>query len=370
MSTTSTEPEEMRSAVKERIEALKAKTSAHTAAKVAAAVPPEPDLEMGLKAGDKDSYRYSKLWNRKPPKPFPDFAVECGVFDPDEFAEEVRGYIPEDEPEYVAAPMPTAQFTIAMNKGQRILIFGPKGSGKSTMPKVYAARTNQPFYRIPCRRDMEASDLFGSVTVRDKTLAFNDGPITLAARHGGVVCLDEASVLQAGAALALQYTMENNGKVILPDHPSEDPMDKQITPHDTFRIVLTDNTALGGDHTGHYVGTNVQNEAFRDRIAKTIKLGYMTTKDEIRMVNNHVPGVNKTTLAEMVRFANEVRSAFEKGNLESATVSPRTLIEWAADGLLFGDFGLAFRYTFMNGLSPDDETVVATLYKKVFGTSA
>lgn len=364
------DPEEMRGAVKDRIEALKKKTAGHTAEKIAAAVPAEPDLEMGLLAGEKDQMRYADLWNRKAPKPFPNFAVECGVYDPDEFDAQVRGFIPEDEPEYVAAPMPTAMFTIAMNEGQKVLIFGPKGSGKSTMPKVYAARTNQPFYRIPCRRDMEASDLFGSVTVRDKALAFNDGPITLAARYGGVVCLDEASVLQAGAALALQYTMENNGKVILADHPSEDPMDKQVTPHPSFRIVLTDNTALGGDHTGHYVGTNVQNEAFRDRISKTIKLGYMTTKDEIRMVDNHVPGVSKTTLAEMVRFANEVRSAYEKGNLESATISPRTLIQWAKDGLMFGDFGLAFRYTFMNGLSPDDETVVAALYKKVFGTTA
>ena len=363
------EEEEMKGAVAERIAALKSRTDERTEAMKASAIEVEPDLEMQLSAGAKEQMRYSTLWNRKPPKPFPDFGVECGVYDPDEFDEQVRGFIPEDEPEYVAAPMPTAMFTIAMNKAQKVLIFGPKGSGKSTMPKVYCARTNQPFFRIPCRRDMEASDLFGSVTVRDKSLAFNDGPVTLAARYGGIVCLDEASVLQAGAALALQYTMENNGKVVLPDHPSADPMEKMVTPHPSFRIVLTDNTALGGDHTGHYVGTNVQNEAFRDRISKTIKLGYMTTKDEIRMINNHVPGVNPTTLSEMVRFANEVRSAYEKGLLESATISPRTLIQWADDGLEFGDFGLAFRYTFMNGLSPDDETVVSTLYKKVFATS-
>lgn len=359
--------EEIRSAVKERIAALKKRTEEHTAAKAAAAPEPVAELEMQLKAGGPDDMRYSQLWNRKPPKSFPDFAVKCGVYDPDEFAEEVRGYIPEDEPEYVASPMPTVMFTIAMNNNQRVLVFGPKGSGKSTMPKVYAARTNQPFFRIPCRKDMEASDLFGSVTVRNKSLEFNDGPITLAARYGGIVCLDEVSVLQAGAALSLQWVLENNGKVMLPDHPSKDPMDKLVTPHPAFRVVLTDNTALAGDYTGHYVGTNVQNEAFRDRLSKIIKLEYMTTRDEVRMVSNHVPGVDATMLGDMVRFANEVRSAYEKGNLENATISPRTLIQWAKDGLEFGNFGLAFRYTYMNGLSPDDETVVAGLYHKVFG---
>lgn len=359
--------EDVKSDVKARVAALKDRTKAHTEAKKASMPDPEPELKRQLEAGDKEDYRYSHLWNRKPPKAMPDFAVTSGVYDPDEFAEEVRGFIPEDEAEYVAAPMQTALFTLAMNRGDRCLIFGPKGSGKSTMPKVYAARTRQPFFRVPCRRDMEASDLFGSVTVRNKTLEFNDGPITLAARHGGIVCLDEASVLQAGAALSLQYTMENKGKVILPDHPSADPMDKMVTPHDAFRIVLTDNTALGGDHTGHYVGTNVQNEAFRDRIDLTIRLGYMDTKSETKMVNNHVPGVPATTVSDMVRFANMVRAAYEKGNTESATISPRVLIRWARMGLLLGDFELAFRYSYMNGLSPDDETVVSGLYDKVFG---
>jgi cobaltochelatase CobS len=214
---------------------------------------------------------------------------------------------------------------------------------------------------------MEASDLFGSVTVRNKSLEFNDGPVTLAARHGGIVCLDEASVLQAGAALSLQYTMENNGKVVLPDHPSGKPEDKLINPHPDFRIVLTDNTALGGDHTGHYVGTNVQNEAFRDRIDKFIKLGYMPGKEEQKMVNNHVPGVPKALLGDMVRFAGMVRSAHDAGELEAANISPRTLIRWAEDGLDFGNFETAFRFCFMNGLSPDDEGVVSTLYYKVFG---
>jgi cobaltochelatase CobS len=352
--------------IAERMRRLQESEGERTAGRKARAKAPEIVLKAALKKGKKGTTLFSDVWGDKPTH-MPDFTIASGVYGDEFFDKSVRSFVPEDEPEYVPSLEEVAMFTLAMNEADKPLIYGPKGSGKSTMPKVYSARTRQPFYRVPCRRDMEASDLFGSVTIRDKALVFNDGPITLAARYGGMVCLDEASVLQAGAALSLQYTMENGGKVMLPDHPSGDPDDKLIDPHPTFRIVLTDNTALGGDHTGHYVGTNVQNEAFRDRIDRFIKLGYMPGKEEQKMVNNHVKGVPKETLADMIRFANMVRGAHDAGELESATISPRTLIRWSKDGLMLGNFEMAFRYCFMNGLSPDDEGVVSTLYYKVFG---
>lgn len=360
--------DEVLAVVKKRMEELKARDEAQKVEKEKPKAP-KPTVKPHLKAGGKGVLKFKDIWNVMPGSGLPNFEVRCGIKKPGDFDECVRGYIPEDEPEYVASPTETAMFTLAMNNGRNPLIYGPKGSGKSTMPKVYAARTGQPFFRVPCRRDMEASDLFGTVTVRNKEVVFNDGPITLAARYGGIVCLDEASVLQAGAALSLQYILENNGRVMLPDHPSEDPLEKMVTPHPDFRLVLTDNTALAGDHTGAYVGTNVQNEAFRDRIDVIVRLGYMPAKEEIKMINNHVSGIPKEQVKDMVSFAGIVRNAYEKGDLESATVSPRTLIRWGRDGLSFGNFDMAFRFCFMNGLSPDDETVVSGLYKKVFGTT-
>lgn len=357
--------------VEARIEELKRQTEQRTQArkKMAKSKPKAEEAKMALRVGTKKDFKFSDLWGELPAGPLPDFAVSSGVHKSTDFDKQVQAYVPEDEPEFVPSLTEVAMFTLGMNESERVLIYGPTGSGKSTLPKVYAARTKQPFYRIPCRRDMEASDLFGSVSVRNKDLVFSDGPVTLAARYGGVVCLDEVSVLQAGAALSMQYTLENGGKVILPDHPSTDPSDKIVNPHPSFRIVLTDNTSLGGDHTGHYVGTNVQNQAFRNRINKTIRLGYLPVQAEIKMVVNHVPEVNKTAVADMVRLANEVRTAFNKGNLEAATISPRNLIQWAKDGVLIGDYALAFRYCFMNSCSPDDETVVSGLYRKVFGVT-
>jgi cobaltochelatase CobS len=288
------------------------------------------------------------------------------VFSAETFEVTARELIPEVEETYYPQGMNEYMFTKAMRDNQRVLLTGPKGSGKSTLPKQYAALVNQPFFRVQARRTTEAEDLFGNISVRGGNVVFNDGPITTAARVGGLVCLDEASLLQPGAAMALQWLLEPGGKISLPDYPSNDAADKIVTPHPSFRIVLTDNTTLAGDHTGEYVGTNVQNAAFRDRIDMFIRVGYMSPESERAMLKKHVTGIPDSVLKSMVQLATEVRAGYENRECD-CTVSPRVLLRWAKDTVAFGNAGLAFLYTFVNSVGPEDQVVLSTIYQKVFG---
>jgi len=327
---------------------------------------PEPELVPALasvEAGEGE-VAFSKLWGRKTPNNLPDVPVRKA--ERASVPKSVVDMIPPAEDTYVCQGMNEYMFTKAMRDNQRVLLSGPKGSGKSTLPKEFCARTNLPFFRVQCRRTTEAEDLFGNLSVQDGKVVFVDGPVTLAARHGGLVCLDEVSLLQAGAAMSLQWLIEPGGKISIPEYPSADPADKIVTPHENFRIVFTDNTTLAGDSTGQYVGTNVQNAAFRDRIDLFIRVNYMPPAQEFTMIKKHVPAVPDKVLKNMVRLAGEIRSGHEKGDCE-CTVSPRVLLRWAKDIAAFGDIGFAFRYTFINSLSPEDETVVSAVYSKVFG---
>ena len=326
--------------------------------------PEKPKLAAALKSGDADAYKFSDVWGIAPSNGLPDIVITA--FDGDDWHESVRSCIPSDEDTYVPQGLNEFMFTKAMESNQRVLLTGPAGSGKSTLPKVFAARTCRPFFRFQCNQSTEFEDLFGNLSVRGGEVVWIDGPVTQAARYGGIVCLDEVSTLRAGAALGLQWLLERGGKIHLPSFPSDDPSDKYVTPHDEFRIALTDNTNLSGDDTGRYVGTNVQNAALKDRIDLFIRVAYMSSDAEFSMVKKHVPSIDDSVLKNMVRFAGEIRNGFEKGSCES-TVSPRVLLRWARDTVAFGNIGFALRYTLVNGASADDETVIASVYKKVFG---
>lgn len=335
--------------------------------KNAAPVEKEPEPEPALSKvvlGDGEKWFTDVFGIKKVPESLPNLTVR--IYGSGHYEEGVRKLIPEPEATYHAQGLNEYMFTKAMRSNQRVLLTGPKGSGKSTLPKQYAALVGQPFFRVQARRTTEAEDLFGNISVRNGNVVFNDGPITIAARHGGLVCLDEASLLQPGAAMALQWLLEPGGKISLPDYPSDNPDDKIVEPHPDFRIVLTDNTTLAGDHTGEYVGTNVQNAAFRDRIDLFINVSYMSPTAEFTMLKKHVPEIPDTVLKSMVQLATEVRAGYSKGECD-CTVSPRVLLRWAKDTVEFGNAGIAFIYTFSNSVSPDDQVVLSTIYQKVFG---
>jgi cobaltochelatase CobS len=49
----------------------------------------------------------------------------------------------------------------------------------------------------------------------------------------------------------------------------------------------------------------------------------------------------------MVKVADLTRQGFMNGDI-STVMSPRTVISWAQNALIFGDVGFAFRLTFLN----------------------
>ena len=49
----------------------------------------------------------------------------------------------------------------------------------------------------------------------------------------------------------------------------------------------------------------------------------------------------------MVKVADLTRQGFINGDI-STVMSPRTVISWAQNALIFGDVGFAFRLTFLN----------------------
>src|SRR3546814_4435290 len=66
------------------------------------------------------------------------------------------------------------------------------------------------------------------------------------------------------------------------------------------------------------------------------------------------------------KVADLTRRGFVSGDI-STVMSPRTVITWAHNALIFGDVGFAFRVSFLNKCDEIERALVAEYYQRVFG---
>ncbi len=289
------------------------------------------------------------------------------VFKPEDWHPSVRAHIPKVDEDYIFPPQETEEVAVGVVAGDRVLVFGPKGSGKSVLGQQICARLGIPWIRVNCRADMESSALFGCVTVENGTMKWVPGPMEELGRYGGMIQIDEGSVMPAGIAMSTQWAMEKKGeaRIYLADKPGSSD-EKYIIPHDWFRIVMTDNTQLQGDTTGRYAGTQPQNEALLDRFSTTVRLGYMPKTKEVEAILSRVDGLDKATASKMVDFATHVRKDYDKGNI-GFNMSLRGLIEWGAKAAYWKDIKRGATLVFLNKLVDGDRKVVEEVFFKMFG---
>ena len=294
--------------------------------------------------------------------------IPVRVFKDEDWHESVRQFIPDIDDGYLFDKDATEAVVVSIMHGDTMLLHGPKGSGKTTLPQQICARMRMPYIRTNSRLDMESGMIFGANSVRGGELLWNDGPLVELARHGGLYCQDEISRTPSGINASLMAVLERNGIVYLGDKPGTSE-DKTIKPHPWFRFFATDNTELQGDTTGKYVGTNVQDEAMIDRFSTTIRLGYLHPKHEEAIIKGKYPDVGSVQAKRMVQLANLVRESYDSGNL-GFTMSPRGLLEWARKlGQWSGDNEKAFKLCFWNKLIPSDKKVVAEFFHSVFSVN-
>jgi cobaltochelatase CobS len=143
-----------------------------------------------------------------------------------------------------------------------------------------------------------------------------------------------------------------------------------IRPNPYFRLFATTNTVGLGDTTGLYHGTQQINQGQMDRWNIVVTLNYLPAATEARIVlaksgeYDHEGG--KKVVDDMIKVAELSRQGFINGDI-STVMSPRTVISWAQNALIFDDVGFAFRLTFLNKCDEAERSLVAEYYQRVFG---
>lgn len=325
----------------------------------AAPAPVEEAKPVVLKEGE---VLFSSVFGFVPPIRG-DFGIK--VHDRAEYEAWAHDYIPEVQATYIFPKMETETVVASMLKDRRAgFVHGPKGCGKSKLGEQVCARLGIPFFRVNFSEDAESARLFGSVDAVEGSLDWVAGMAELAAQCGGFLQLDEVSACPPGIALSMQWMMERDGKILLENKPARCG-DRLIRPKKGFHILCTDNTTLQGDTSGKYTGTQVQNEAFIDRMQYTLAMGYLSAAIESDMVKGYHPTLKKTVINNMVKLAGFIRSMYDARDV-SQTISPRGLIEWGEELVDTGSCEHAFTVSIFNKYSPKDRPKLADAYQKVF----
>ncbi len=301
---------------------------------------------------------FSKVFGYTPS--FGDFAVTVL---PDNADAEIARLVPTADPDYVVQKQEAALLVAGIEDGDKSLITGPTGSGKSSLVKYVCAKLNRPFIRINMSGDIESASLFGMLTAGGGGTHWKDGAITEACKFGALCLVDEWELMPPEIAMGMQNLLEDGGYLYLKEKPGTS-SDRTVNPDTHFRLVFAGNTVGQGDTTGAFSGVGIQNSATIDRFTNTVRLGYLDQRHEVSIITSK-SNIAKDIATKMVRVAALVRNAYDSGKL-GLTMSPRTLINWARKCQRY-DVKFALQTAFTEKLSADDVKSVQEFYTKVFG---
>lgn len=232
----------------------------------------------------------------------------------------VNGAIPLVDPNYVAfGHYRDVEKVIKSKMFFPILITGQSGNGKSSSVLQAHAKNKLPLIRMNMTKKTDEDTLIGSKTLVNGNVVIVEGPIITAMRNGCSVLLEEVDAAETNSIMCLQSILE--GKPYYFSATAE-----YIVPETGFNIIMTANTKGQGSDDGRYIGTQVLNEAFLERIAFTFEQDYPTAAVEKKIVMNIMAsnGVDDEKFAEqLVKWADAIRRSFADGALDSLIATRR-----------------------------------------------
>jgi cobaltochelatase CobS len=277
-------------------------------------------------------------------------------------------YVPERDDAYRFDHDTTLAILAGFAFNRRVMVQGYHGTGKSTHIEQVAARLNWPCIRVNLDSHVSRIDLIGkdAIVLRDgqQVTEFREGILPWALQHATALVFDEYDAGRPDVMFVIQRILEVEGKLTLLDQS------RVIRPHPAFRLFSTANTIGLGDTTGLYHGTQQINQGQMDRWNIVATLNYLEHDVEVQIVLAKLPGFDtpegREKVGSMVRVAELSRQGFINGDI-STVMSPRTVLTWAENALIFNDVGFSFRLTFLNKCDETERAVVAEYYQRCFG---
>ena len=277
-------------------------------------------------------------------------------------------YVPEIDKNYKFDKDTTLAILSGFSFNKRVLVQGYHGTGKSTHIEQVAARLNWPCIRVNLDSHISRIDLIGkdAITIKDgkQITEFQEGIIPWSIQNPIALVFDEYDAGRPDVMFVIQRVLEAEGNFTLLDK------NKVLKQHKYFRLFATSNTVGLGDTTGLYHGTQQINQGQMDRWNIVTSLNYLSLEKEMEIIlaknKSYNNSKGKEDIANMIKVASLTRKGFVSGDI-STVMSPRTVMHWAENNLIFKDLGYSFRVTFLNKCDEVEKNIIAEYYQRCFG---
>lgn len=244
----------------------------------------------------------------------------------------VDSAVPEKYENYIPfGPFAELKKVVASKRFFPVFITGPSGNGKSMSVEQACAQAGREFVVISMTDETDEGDLLGNYVLIDGNMVWRDGAVTIAARKGAVLLIDEIDYGSKNLS-CLQRVLE--GKPFLLKKKNE-----MVIPAPGFTVIATANTKGQGSDSGKYMFTNVLNDAFLERFPVTIEQPWAPKAIETRILLGEMKSagaVDEQFAKELIEWADIIRRTFEEGGVEDV-VSTRRLVHIVKAWSIFGD---------------------------------
>ena len=239
-----------------------------------------------------------------------------------------------------------------------VFLTGQSGNGKTMSIEQAAAKAGRKFIVVSMTPETDEGDLLGNYVLIDGEMVWRDGPVTVAARQGAVLCLDEIDY-GAQNLSTLQRVLE--GKPFLLKKKNE-----LVNPAPGFTVFATANTKGKGSDDGRYMFTNVLNEAFLERFPVTMEQDWAPVTVEKKIIAKELlfAGFEDEEFADrLVKWADVIRKSFSEGAADEV-ISTRRLVHIAKTYGIFGNKLSAIKLC-LNRFDEDTKASFLDLYTKI-----